>query len=317
MPAPAPQLVFPLVTSATATNPFSYTEETTYGVLKTASPAYTAVAIAADVSYHQDNVPLDVRMAGSHLKYSTQTGGHNYTLDIPFHPLNITFMKYGTEVPNYTTPTGTSASSLQFAYKYKQALGTAGLNDAFLLFLGFRPNTTSISVSPQGLVEASMNLIGREVYMTTTANGGMTTPTIPSYASITGPVFTDADAANLPLTINAVTYTADAFTINWNNNTFGKAYLGGQGYIDAALVGGIDITGSFTVPIGQGSTLETLSSSNQAGVVAKYVFKVGTMVLNMTGFTLTAVDESILSQPTAPQSRAFTFSCATASIGTS
>jgi hypothetical protein len=71
MPAAAPALTFPLVTSATALNPFSYTEETTFGVLKSASPTFLPIAVAQDITYKVDNVPIDVGQAGSHYLYST------------------------------------------------------------------------------------------------------------------------------------------------------------------------------------------------------------------------------------------------------
>ena len=318
MPASPPALVFPLVTSATASNPFSYTEETTYGVLKTASPTFLAVAVAQDVTYKKDNVPLDVGQAGSHYLYSTSVGGHNYTLDIPFHPYDLSYSKYFSQTPNYTTPTGTAASSLQFLYKAKRAQGTAQLYDAYTIFLGFRPASMTYSVSAQGLVDATSSLIGREVYTSVATNGGYTTPTIPTFASVTGAVFQDADSAALPLTVDGVQYTMDNFSITWNLGTFAKAYLGGGGYAETVLVGGIRISGSFTTPIGGGQGLETLAdAATQPGVTAKYTIKSGACVINMTKMVITAQDNTILSTPTAPAENQFTFNCSLATIDTS
>ena len=318
MPAAPPQLTWPLVTSATALNPVCYTEETTFGVLKTASPTFSAIAVPQDVTLKQDNIPIDIGMAGSHYLYSTRTGGHNYTLTVPFHPLDLTFLKYATATPNYTTPTQTPAASLQLLYKSKQALGTAGLNDAYTIFLGFRPSSCTIGVSAQGAVEASMELMGREIYTSFAANGGYTTPTIPTFASITGAVFGDSDSGSLPITIDGVTYTGDNFSINWNLGTFAKSYLGGAGFAETVLIGGIRITGSFTTPVGAGSALETLAdSANQVGVTAKYIVKSGAMVINMTKMVLSSVDRTILSTPTAPAEKTYAFSCSLATVDTS
>jgi len=316
MPAPAPSLTFPLVTSATALNPVSYTEETTFGVLKTASPTFSAIAVAQDVTFKKDNIPIDVGQAGSHYLYSTSTGGHNYTLSIPFHPFDLTYSKYFSQTPNYTTPTGTAASSLQFLYKSKRAQGTAQLWDAYTVFLGFRPASMTYSVSAQGLVEATSELMGREIY--TTMTNPYTTPTIPTFASVTGAVFQDADSGALPLTIDGTDYTGDNFSITWNLGTFAKSYLGGGGYAEAVLVGGIRISGSFTTPIGGGQGIETLAdAATQAGVTGKYTIKSGACVINMTKMVFSAQDNTILSTPTAPAENAFTFSASLATIDTS
>ena len=318
MPASPPALTYPLVTSATASNPFCYTEETTYGNLKTASPVFTAVAVAQDITYKVDNIPIDVGQAGSHYLYSTSVGGHNYSLTIPFHPYDLTFSRYATQTPNYTTPTTTAASSLQFLYKAKRAQGTAQLYDAYTIFLGFRPASMSYSVSAQGLVEANMELMGREVYTSVATDGGYTSPTIPTFASVTGAVFQDADSAALPLTIDGVAYTGDNFNITWNLGTFAKSYLGGGGYAETVLPGPIRISGSFTTPIGGGQGLETLAAAaTQPGVTGKYTLKSGACVINMTKMVFTAQDNTILSTPTAPAEDAFTFNCSLATIDTS
>lgn len=317
MPASPPALAFPLVTSATASNPFCFTEETTFGVLKTASPTFLPVAVAQDITYKVDNVPVDVGQAGSNYLYSTSVGGHNYSLTIPFHPYDLSFSKYGSQSPNYTTPTGTPAASLQFLYKAKRAQGTAQLWDAYTIFLGFRPASMTYSISAQGLVEASMELMGREVYTSMATNGGYTTPTIPTFASITGAVFQDADSGALPLTINGVAYTGDNFSITWNLGTFAKAYLGGGGYAETVLVGGIRISGTVTTPVGGGQGIETLAAlSTQPGVTGKYVIKAGQCVINMTKMVFTSQDDTILSTPTNPSEDTWGFNASLATIDT-
>jgi len=313
-----PQLAFPLTHAGLGTNPFCYTVETTWATLKTASPVYTAVAITQDVTPTIDGVSIDVRQMGSHRVYGIQDAGVNYGFTIPIHPMDITFLKYGTEDPNYTTPAGTSAESLQFLIKYKQAEGTIGMSDHYMFFLGCKPDTTTITISAQALVEASMTWGVRQVTVpVTTANGGLTTPTIPDFSGISGPVFQDSDGGSKPLTINAVPYAVSNFTINWNNNLI-RTILNGTGYVEALTIGARDITGSFTTPVGQDLLLETrMASLTQAGVTAKYTVKTGAMIINMTGMVLTSDASPFEGSPTTTRSHTYNFKCSNATLGTS
>lgn len=285
------QINFPLVTGASATNPFSWIVEPAdaFGVKITASPVYTAVAVAADVRGRIDNKMLDIFQAGSHFKYSQQTGGQDFPFTIVVQPQDINFIKIGTNAPvaaSAGTAAGLSASSYQFVIKYKQSMGTAALVDAYLFFLGCRPRTTNITVSPQDKVMVTMEWIARSVEISTAANGGLTTPTIPTLASITGPVIVDSDAGSLPLTINAQTYPTDTFTLNVDNGLIAKPY-NGSGKIDASYPGTFRITGNVNIPVGaHGVDIENLALASQTGVTASYLFKTGVMKANLTGFTL-------------------------------
>lgn len=88
-----PQISFPLTHAGTASNPFCYIQEDTFGTKKTASPSYTAVAITQDVTPTIDGINIDVRQMGSHLLYGAQNAGVNYGLTLALHPLDITFLK--------------------------------------------------------------------------------------------------------------------------------------------------------------------------------------------------------------------------------
>jgi len=312
------QIAFPLTHAGLGTNPFCWTPEVTFGTLKTASPVYTAVAITQDVTPTIDGVSIDVRQMGSHTVYGIQDAGVNYGFTIPVHPMNITFLKYGTEPPNYTTPAGTSAESLQFLIKYKQATGTAAMSDHYMFALGCRPDTTNISISAQSLVEASMTWGVRQwTTPVSTANGGLTTPTIPDFSGITGPVFQDSDGGAKPLTINSVPYAVNNFTINWNNNLIRDSF-NGSGLVDALTVGAIDITGSFTTPVGQDLLLEAIMNSlTQGGVTFSYKVKTGAMFINGTGMVLTSDATAFEGAPTSTRKHTYNFKCATAGLATS
>ena len=282
------QIAFPLVTGASATNPFCWVQEpsTAFGTKITSSPSYTAVAVAENVMGRIDNQMLDIFQAGSFYKYSQQTGGQNFPFTIAVQPQDINFIKIGTNAPNLTTPANTSAASYQFLMKYKQSLGTAALVDTYMFFLGCRPRTTRISVNPQQKVTVTMEWVARSFEISTATNGGLTTPTIPTLASITGPVIVDSDAGSLPLTIDSTAYPTDGFELNVDNGLIAKPY-NGSGKIDASFPGTHKITGNVNIPVGaNGVAIETLALASQTGVTASYLFKTGVMKANMTGFVL-------------------------------
>lgn len=307
------QIAFPLTHSGTAEAPFSYIEEATFRTMPS-SPTLTAVKVVDQITPRIDNLEMDVRAIGSHYLYGMQSGGHTFGLGLTVHPFDLPFLKYGTNPPNYTTPTGTSATSLAFAYKYKQALGTAAMTTHHIKFLGCRCNTTEISVSSQGLVEATMDWTVGEITKPVAGDiSGATWPSAP-----TSPVLSNVDGGNKPLYIDGIQYAVQDFRISWNNNVIQKTYSG-SGLLDASVIGAVDITGSFNTPIGQSLALETaITDFPQSGVVAKYNVKSGTMVINMTNFKLmTDAPTGFSAGPTDVAEHAFTFKCSTATLDTS
>ena len=308
------QIGFSLTHSGTMPNPFSYVEETgTFGVMDT-SPTLTATKITSDIRPKIDNNEIDVRQVGSHLLYGMQSAGHTFGLGLTLNPFDLPFLKYGTEPPNYTTPQGTSARSLSFALRYKQATGTASMTDHYIKFLGFKPNTTELSVSSQGLAEASMELVGREITKPdTTAISGATWPT---FGSITAPALSNVDGGNKPLRIDGVNYACKDFRISWNNNLISDQFSG-SGKIDALTVGAIEVTGSFNTPTGQDILLDTaITDFPQDLMPFSYVVKTGTMVVNGVMKLISDAPEGFSAGPTATNQHAYNFKCTTAGLGT-
>jgi Phage tail tube protein len=311
------QIAFPLTHAGVGLNPLCYIQEVTFGTKITASPSYTAVPITGDLTPTIDGVSIDVRQMGNHDVYGIQNAGINYGFTAAINPLNTTFIKIGTELPNYTTPAGTSAASYQFLIGYKQATGTVGMGDYYLFLLGCKPDTTTITVSAQSLVEASMTWGVRQIPKPILAPGGLTTPTIPTFASITGPVFQDSDGGVKPLLYNAISYAVNNFTITWNNHLIRDGF-NGSGLVDALTVGGREITGSFTTPVGQDLLMETaMESLTQAGVTMKYTVKAGVFVITMNNVLLQTDSNPFEGSPTNTMKHTYTFKCASASIGTS
>jgi len=310
-------ITWPLAHSARA-EAFAYTPEVTFRTLKTASPVYTSVGIVGEFRPRINDVEIDTRNLGSHLIYARQTAFHSYGMTIQSWPFDLPFLKYGSEPPNYTTPAGTQAETLQFLYKYQQATGTAGTLSHYVFLLGCKMNTLELSVSSQGLVEATSDwMVGEITVPVSTSNGGLTTPNIPALSATVTPPISNIDGGNTPMTINSVTYPIKEFRIQWNNNIIGDDF-NGSGLIDQMTTGGIEISGSFRTPVGKNLNLETfVHDFPQAGVNASYVFKTGVMVVNMTEFKLVADDNPHVSGPQDTDKHAFNFVAKTAALATS
>ena len=309
------QIAFPLTHAAQVENPFSYIEEATFGTLPS-NPTFVATKITTSLTPHMDDMEMDVRQLGSHLLYGQSTGGHTYGFGITFHPFDLPFLKYGTEPPNYTTPAGTSAVSLAFVLKYKQATGTAGMTSHTMQFLGSKCNTVELAVSSQGLVTATGDWICREI--TVPSASAISGATYPSFASITTPALSNVDGGNKPLFINSVQYAVKDFTINWNNNLIQDTFSG-SGLVDQLTVGAIEITGSFNTPVGQSLILEGfMHDFPQVEQAFSYKIKTGTMVVNGTGFkVLSDAPEGFEGGPTATNQHTYNFRCSSAGVATS
>jgi len=294
-----------------------YTAETVFGTRKTASPIYTAVPIAGDVTIRQDGVVIPVTVAGQHPIYRAQLAGKNYTISFPIHPLSIAFLKYGTEVPNYITTAGNIVEPIQFLYKYQQAMGTSQLHNAWLYFLGCRCSSITLTQGPQALLEASMEFLVREIEVPAIDTAPVTSPTYANFTDFSGPVFQDSDGGNLPLSIGGTSYPTDNFTVTIAQGTFAKPY-NGSGLADAILPGQYIVTGTLDIPIGQDIAQETaFAAANQTPVTVKYTFKTGVMVATLANTILTANSRAILSTPTEPMKHSYSFQASTCILGTS
>ncbi len=307
-------ITWPLAHSARA-EAFAYTAETTFRTLKTASPVYTSVGIVGELRPRINDVEIDTRNLGSHLIYARQTAFHSYGMTINCYPFDLPFLQLGAQAPVYP---GTNDGTVQFLYKYQQAQGTAGTQSHYVFFLGCKMNTLELSVSSQGLVEATSDwLVGEITVPVTTANGGLTTPTIPALSATVTPPISNIDGGNTPFTMNGITYPIKEFRIQWNNNLIGDDF-NGSGLLDQITTGAISISGSFRTPVGKNLALETaIHDFPQTGVNASYTFKSGTMVLSMTEFKLVADDNPHISGPTDTDKHSFNFVAKTATLATS
>ena len=305
------QIPYPVVTSSDQTYPVQYIEETTYGTLVTASPVYTPVKVAGDLTPKIDGLELPVRQAGSYTLYSSQSAGHDYGFTLNLSPTEIGIMKYGANA------VANKDKSIQIPIVYQQAEGTAALNTYYMYALGAKCNSLTLNSSGRTLLTATSEWINRE-WTKPTQTSGLTSPTFTTFGSYSDPVLSNVDSGNLPLTINSVTYGVSDFAITWNNNLFPVNLIGSDdGLIEALKLGPIDITGSFSTPVGANLNIETLAHDfPQTGVNATMRFKTGNMILSMTQFKILGRDSPILAQPTAIRMNAVPFMCSTATLAT-
>jgi len=306
------QIGFSLSHVGTAPAPLSYIQEVAFGTMP-ASPTLTAVKVIDQFTPRIDNMEMDVRSIGSHYLYGMQSGGHTYGLGLTLHPFDLPFLKIGTNGPNYTTPAGTVTASYAMAFKYYQSTGTLGYNLYNIQLLGGRPNTTSISISSQGLVEATQDWVFRDITKPTAGDiSGSTWPAFPTTA-----VLSNIDAGSKPLTINGTAYAIGDFKIDWNNNLIQKKYIGSD-LLDQSVLGAVDISGSFVTPAGQDTLLETaIHDFPQSGVTGKLTVKTGVMIINMTNMKLlTDAPTGLSAGPTDAYEHAYTFKCSTATLDT-
>jgi len=309
-------ITWPLSHSGRILKPFQYTSETTFRTKKTASPTYTSAAIVSEIRPKINGTEIDTRQIGSHLLYGQQTAFHSYGFSMNMWPFALPLLKYGSEPPSYSSPAGNQAETLQFIYQYEQALGTAAMLTHYIFFLGCKMNTLEISVSSQGLVEATTDWIVGEITVPNTVHG-LTTPTFAEFAGITTPAISNIDGGSTPFTLDGVTYPIKEFRINWNNNVIMDDF-NGSGLADQLTTGGIKITGSFRTPVGKNLNLETkMHDFPQTGVPASYVYKTGVMVANMTGFKLLQDDNPTTAGPTDTFKHTYNFECLTAALATS
>jgi Phage tail tube protein len=306
------QIDYPLTTSSQQTYPFAYVTEPSgaYGLKVTASPNYLPVKIAGDITPTRSGVKIPVRMAGSYFQYSNVSAGHDYDFSMDIKPVDIGILKYGTDPL-------TNPLSLQFVAVSQQAQGTGSLNTYYTFFTGSRFNSVSLSSTGRDLVNATCEVWCRDITLETQTSG-LTTPTFPTFASITEQPLSNVDSGYKPFKLGATNYALQEFSITWNNNLIRVPMIGAeQGLVEQIVQGPIEISGSIKLPVGQSLTFETLAHDfPEAGSTASFIFKNANMVCNMTNWQTTSIDNPIPSMPSDVKSLTIPFTCTTASLGT-
>lgn len=307
------QIPYPVATSSDQTYPVQYIEEVTYGVLVTASPTYVPVKVAGDLTPKIDGLELPVRQAGSYTRYSSQSAGHDYGFTLNLSPTEIGIMKYG------ANGVANKDKSIQIPIVYDQAASSTAttLSTHYMYALGAKCNSLTLSSAGRTLLTATSEWICRE-WTKPTQTSGLTSPVFTTFGSYSDAVLSNVDSGNLPLTIGSTTYGVSDFSITWNNNLFPVNLIGSdEGMIEALKLGPIDITGSFSTPVGANLIIEALAHDfPQIGASATMKFKTANMILTMSQFKIMGRDSPILAQPTAIRMNTVPFECSTATLAT-
>ena len=152
------------------------------------------------------------RQLGTRDLYSDIRTGQLFTLTFKYQPFNTTFMKYGTELPNYGA-TGNIAKSVSI-------LWSQNINNVenFFLAQGCRTDTTDIDIT-ENAVMVTQTILASNVSTPASsfvAAGGTGTPT---YAGVdVGTPWVGLSGGSGPLQINSLPYDVERFRINIKQN---------------------------------------------------------------------------------------------------
>lgn len=310
------QIAFPLTGPWNVVKPLQYVAQTSIDAIPTASPSFTAAAINGDLRLTVDHRTVDVRQLGDRHIYSQIAVGHDFGFGFSLNPYNLPLLKYGSEEPNETTPTGTSAEYLGFVFSQYQALGGSTLSEYYYLMHGAKCNTLEMSVNSSGLVEANMEWMCRSIDLPTTSHG-LTTPTFISLAGISSAPLSHVDNGSTPLTIDGDDFACSSFRINWNNNLIADRFNGSD-KVDALTVGNREVTGSAVIPVGTNLNLETdIRTAEQTAVTGSYTFKSGVMVVTMTELETLSYGPAFSASGNDTSKWEWNFKCKKATLATS
>jgi hypothetical protein len=287
-------ITFPLTGHWQITKPIQYVAEgitpATFGVTPTAAPQFLLAGAITDITEGININSTMYRTLGTRSYYKALSYGHAYTFELAFSPDNHTLLKYGSEEDNGV---GTIGESLTFLKAMK--MNAAGsLVEHFIFYKGCRMNVLDISIAGQ-MVAVNSSWLCRQI-TTPATSSGLTTPGFKIKSDLTGRPWTHLENGTNPLTINAVTYPCTQFHINWNNN-IAVDQVNGQDLVDQLTQGNRDITGDFTVVVGN-TVLEADLNVNPMPA------RSGTYVLNSTATTSTITLTNLSVTQTSPALKA-------------
>lgn len=241
-------------------NPFQYYVEDLDGFAEIkASPVFVACPLVSDVNIQYQKLVETYFGDNDYNRYKILPMGNRYKMTgLKFAPYDTTFLKLITTLPDYSSPATNLASSLSFLRSWNQSVGSYSLVKHYQLYKGCRAEMVDINIAG-GLIEISCDFSVTKIDTPiTTADAGLTTPTIIDMASITGTQWTHIDNNQLPFRVNSVDYPVERFRVTIQNQLTGgsgKAY-NGSSYIDTNRVRKRTISGEFTVPVGKDLAIE-------------------------------------------------------------
>lgn len=246
-----------------------YVEETSFNT-PPASATFKAVGNVVTVNPTRSADVDRNRWLGSRDIASQVQLGMNFAVDFDFKPIDISFLKYGSEYP---AGTGTSAKTLTFMWsqlingveKYTQVTGAVA-------------DKLSFTISRKNGVSVTQSFMAKDVSNYLSAPAAPITTFTPATNPPADP-WTGISTSTTPLSINGTNYPVSELKFDVSQNPLTLSPIGVKSY-DFAAPGNRDITLSFTTWSWDGTQIDNLT-----GFVAREI----TMILAVVaGVTYTA-----------------------------
>jgi hypothetical protein len=245
-----------------------YVEEASIGV-PPASPVFKAVGNLTTLAVSRTAQALDSRWVGSRDLQNEILLGVEHGIDLTYIPADVTFMKYGTELP---VGTGTSATSLAII----ESVYLDGV-EKYIEFLGCLCDKISVKISRAAGISVTQSFFPKiAVDYAASLQAPITTPTyatVPSVEPWTG-ISSGAD----PLTWNSVSYPIKEFNFDVNQNVI-KLETNGTTSFEYAAPGNRDISFSFSTWNKDGVLLGDMTALTDRTMVYTMAVVAGTTYL--------------------------------------
>jgi hypothetical protein len=273
---------------------FSWDEDTTYGDLDIASPAYTGWQGVKRIEMNSDiDVELFYESGSGFTYYRAVDKARNFSVNVDFGVVDIALLQWMTTLPNFTTPALTLAKSRTFVIARK--VNIAGtMTETYQILRNCVPSALEINLVQGQIVSGRATLVPRLI-SAPTGTSPYTTPTIPAAGSLSLPLWRPLDAGTGAITIATIANPVTAMTVRWN---YGWAYdkLWGSELLDAATLAFLTCSGSMTVKQGFGflerAKVET-GSLQTTKFAAKAAMKTATGFFNFTDMTYARLTENL------------------------
>ena len=248
------------------------TAPATYGVLVTASPAYTAAGLNATIESQSPPRFEDTYKPGNVSRQQRTKVKESHRATLRTKIVNDTLLKWGMKIPGGT---GTAEESMAFVKSYY-----VNQQETWEHFLGCLPEETSISVSNEGLLILEIQMRCSDIYETQSANGGLTTPTWAT--PLAGVPWKADDGGASRLQVNSINYYEMGFSITVSNRYSVTNPSENQKDLHARVV---QQTGRMTLDIVRSSLAVSTDALAGTARTIVLVIKAATSTITISGAT--------------------------------
>jgi hypothetical protein len=196
-----------------------YVEETTFGTTQS-SATFVDASIINSTRTTYANATEMYRKLGKRTMFKYLKMGTDLTWSCSFSPVDTALMRYASENGNALgTATGTIDKSLTFVNSaYRNTPGSNGpLVETYVLRKGSKCDSMTVTTTSRGMVTVDMDWISSTITTSTSANGGLTTPTFVASPTTATP-WSNLTGGTSKLTIGGVVYPFKTASFTVNNN---------------------------------------------------------------------------------------------------